>query len=454
MVSTTDSQDANTYHVAFPPDDDETASPTAEISHHEAWDLYQDGLAAALDGKRATAEQLLRASLALDADNHQAWFWLAGIVKSPEESIRYLQRVLELVPDDPHALEGLEWARQRLEQQAATAGSMLPGVVVSPTGTDGRERTEMRASRPVVSSVTAQTSRLVWIAVIVGLMLLACAMALGVWLALNRGATSLPGDPNDSAVPMTPTAVIIAPTQPSIAVFHPAERREILSLREAEAALDTEAPPQDALSLPAPIITERTPLSPALPTLMRSSHASRLAGGFRPAWYSDGSPLAFVRPSDWRTLAGLWPNRVYESDVEQIVERPRKWIDVDISEQTLRAFEDERVVLDAKVSTGPATAPTVQGTFHILRKYRAIDMWGSDYYVPAVPYVMFFHDGYAIHGADWHDRFGQPTGHGCVNMRPEDARKLFEWTAPRLKADAQSAMATPLEQGTTVVIHE
>ena len=120
----------------------------------------------------------------------------------------------------------------------------------------------------------------------------------------------------------------------------------------------------------------------------------------------------------------------------------------------LRAFEDDQLVMEFKVSTGPKNAPTVRGQFQILSKYRTVDMSGPGYYRPAVPYAMFFHDEYAIHGAYWHDKFGQPAGHGCVNMRPEDAKRLFEWSGPVLDRKAQSAQATAENPGTLVVIHD
>ncbi len=125
------------------------------IAQHEARDLYLDGVAAALKGKRTTAERLLRASLTLDPRNHQAWLWLAGVIAKPEESIECLKRVLELSPNNLYALEGLEWARQKLGNQpdivsrdmasvaANQAGQadvnrsllLTPTVLVSPKGT-------------------------------------------------------------------------------------------------------------------------------------------------------------------------------------------------------------------------------------------------------------------------------------------------------------------------------
>ena len=462
MVSTTDSDQENTDHAGYLPDDGNAVSSAAEPPHHEAQDLYRDGVSAAVKEKRATAERLLRASLALDARNHQAWFWLAGVVKSPEESIQCLERVLELMPDDPRALEGLEWAKRRLESQ--TSAAAVQDAIVGSNVTDGRGRTEMVASRPLASSARAQASRVMWIALAVSLILLALAVVLGVWLALGQGRSSKPGEPGGST-PTLPAPIVVVPSAPGAPVLCWVNHGESLqptgamlarSLGIAAGALSSlytaESTQADAAKQD-PIVAT-APAALGLPYPVWSTRARLETSSFRPDWYSAGSPLAFLNASDWRTPSAMASVPESHGDPGQPVKHPGKWIDVDISDQTLRAFEETRIVMDVNVSTGPATAPTVQGTFRIQRKYRAIDMWGADYYVSAVPYAMFFYDGYAIHGADWHDQFGQPTGHGCVNMRVEDARRLFEWAEPRLAVDAQCAIVTRPEQGTMVVVHE
>lgn len=119
-----------------------------------------------------------------------------------------------------------------------------------------------------------------------------------------------------------------------------------------------------------------------------------------------------------------------------------KWIDVNISKQTITAYEGDVALKTILVSTGLPQHPTVVGTFHILSKYTAIRMTGGtpgvDYYdLPNVPYTMFFYQGYAIHGTYWHHNFGHPMSHGCVNLPTDEAKWFFDW-AP---------------VGTTVVTH-
>ncbi|MBS1251366.1 MAG: putative peptidoglycan endopeptidase LytE [Anaerolineales bacterium] len=115
-----------------------------------------------------------------------------------------------------------------------------------------------------------------------------------------------------------------------------------------------------------------------------------------------------------------------------------KWIDIDVRLQRLIAYESEQPVFRTTVSTGTASTPTVLGRFAIRSKLPSQHMFGPGYNFPDVPWVMYFHGAYAIHGAYWHSDFGVPRSHGCVNVRPADAQWLYNW-APA---------------GTPVVVHQ
>ena len=132
--------------------------------------------------------------------------------------------------------------------------------------------------------------------------------------------------------------------------------------------------------------------------------------------------------------------------------RGEKWIDVDISTQTLIAYEGEVEVFRTTVSTGAAWTPTVKGRFRILHKFVLQTMVGADYVQPNVPWVMYFYGAYSIHGAYWHNDFGRPRSHGCVNLRVPDAKWLFEWADPPLPAGASEVWDST--RGTVVVVHD
>ena len=104
-----------------------------------------------------------------------------------------------------------------------------------------------------------------------------------------------------------------------------------------------------------------------------------------------------------------------------------KWIDVNLSTQTLIAYQGSTPVLQTLVSTGTSQYPSPVGTFYVYLKLVSQDMSGPGYYLPDVPYVMYFYSGYAIHGTYWHSNFGQRMSHGCINLPIPEAGWLYDW---------------------------
>ncbi|MBN2304932.1 MAG: PD40 domain-containing protein [Anaerolineae bacterium] len=106
---------------------------------------------------------------------------------------------------------------------------------------------------------------------------------------------------------------------------------------------------------------------------------------------------------------------------------PRKEIRVKLDTQQLFAYENGRVVRTILVSTGQERFPTVQGEFEIYWKLTSQRMIGPGYDIPGVPWVMYFYRDYGLHGVYWHDDFGSPVSHGCVNLPTEEAAWLYAW---------------------------
>jgi LysM repeat protein len=101
---------------------------------------------------------------------------------------------------------------------------------------------------------------------------------------------------------------------------------------------------------------------------------------------------------------------------------------VDLSEQRLYAFEGDTLVRTTLVSSGTSQYPTVTGTFYIYLRYTSARMRGPGYDLPNVPYTMYFYKGYGLHGTYWHNNFGTPMSHGCVNMPTPEAEWAFNWS--------------------------
>ena len=165
------------------------------------------------------------------------------------------------------------------------------------------------------------------------------------------------------------------------------------------------------------------------------------------------------------------PDEVFLAEVPQVenvlgvVSGNERWVEVDLSEQKLRAWDGDQLFLETLVSTGLPFSPTPTGEFRIWTKFRATKMSGgvgrNYYYLPNVPYVMFFENsevpgakGYSLHGTYWHNDFGTQKSHGCVNLPTPIAEKLYQWTSPVLTEEAGFQRASSDNPGTRIVIHD
>jgi len=167
----------------------------------------------------------------------------------------------------------------------------------------------------------------------------------------------------------------------------------------------------------------------------RASNPQRLSE--RTLFHEDSSVPGWLRAGDlWirdedahRPSLSRRPDRVYNFD---------HWIDVDLAQQTLVAYEGDRPVFATLVSAGVghpgAPIATPPGVHRIFSKLAHADMDNLEhtgvvpYKYEAVPDVQYFFGSMALHGALWHDHFGQPASHGCINLSPADAQRLFAFT--------------------------
>jgi lipoprotein-anchoring transpeptidase ErfK/SrfK len=113
--------------------------------------------------------------------------------------------------------------------------------------------------------------------------------------------------------------------------------------------------------------------------------------------------------------------------IQTLKESDQRWIQIDLTKQNLIAWEGSKPVYAITISSGKKSTPTRVGTFKIQSKLKKTRMKGRGYDVPNVPNTMYYQGGYAIHGAYWHNRFGTPVSHGCVNLAPNHAKWVFEW---------------------------
>ena len=140
-----------------------------------------------------------------------------------------------------------------------------------------------------------------------------------------------------------------------------------------------------------------------------------------------------------------------------------RWIDVDVSTQTLTAYRGDRPVFTTLVSTGRdlATHRTPLGEFRIWVKLATSDMDDLErddvernYAIEGVPWVQYFEGANGLHAAFWHDDFGRRRSHGCVNLSPRDARRLFDFTQPPLPAGWQAILPTVDHASTLIRVRD
>ncbi len=182
--------------------------------------------------------------------------------------------------------------------------------------------------------------------------------------------------------------------------------------------------------------------------------------------------LVRIGEEQWM-LAGDLARPTLSRPPSELARPETRWIDVELAAQTLVAYVGERPVYATIVSAGrgstastqqagregsPAsTTITPRGVHRIWVKILGSDMsdLGRDdldahYSLEEVPYVQFFDGAVALHGTYWHSDFGREHSHGCVNLAPQDARWLFEFTGPRVPTGWKAAYPTTMDEGTAV----
>lgn len=174
----------------------------------------------------------------------------------------------------------------------------------------------------------------------------------------------------------------------------------------------------------------------------------------------------------WRVGEGLWIDGAHLAEVHLAGEPPRdvlddwrrvntgndQWIDVDLGEQVLVAYRGDQAVFATLISSGRGH-PTPRGNYPVWAKVASMTMANQayedePYMVQGVPWVLLFQAHNALHGAYWHDRFGNRKSHGCVNLAPHDARYVFEWSGPMLPQGWTGYLPSDLRRSVVVHVHD
>lgn len=341
---------------------------------------------------RTEARQRAEHAAALAPQMEDPWLILAAVA-SPRASMEYIQKALKINPSSPRARRGMEWAMQRLRE-----APRLQNIVESSTPLQGLEKS---GSKP-------QAKRSPWFPILLlGLGCVVCAVA--AWSASTSPVlASIMNNPAPTPThpQMWAQAGIPKPT------YTPHAAPLVFNTPQptlAPTLVPTEMVMQLPTGTPMPLPTETDLPSP------------------EPTW--SGSLSMDIVPDTPTSEATTYSTPASDSQTTYVPSGGERWIDVNLTQQMVYAYQGNTVVNSFLVSTGTWQYPTVTGQYHVYVKLPYTDMAGPGYYLPNVPNTMYFYKGYGLHGTYWHHNFGTPMSHGCINLSIPDSQWLFNWAS-------------------------
>ena len=363
---------------------------------------------------KETARLLGEQAALLAPESEDPWLILAASDSNPEDALTYARKAEENNPRSPRARRAVEWAEEKLNQASALRDSKRQGETkrVAPIRSDAPARIPIiRESKPVQPKEESKPrGRLLLYGATFGL--LACiVIAFAAWSTAPAFASVLNAAPQ--------------PTQENLWA-----RVDIAKPSAAPAQLTAfvQAP---ATATPIPGLPTTTLEPVSTPTFVPTEAPAILAATETPAALA--MDLVLDTPTSEYIPPTTAPTAVVANNEQPSYPAQgngERWIDVDLTNQMVYAYEGDVIVNSFLVSTGTAYTPTVTGKFKIWIKLKKTNMSGPGYFLPDVPYTMYFYKGYGLHGTYWHSNFVTPMSHGCVNMRTEDAKWLFQWALP------------------------
>jgi lipoprotein-anchoring transpeptidase ErfK/SrfK len=364
----------------------------------QAQKAIQNARVALRDGNRSEARRWAEQAAKLAPQLEDPWLILAAVA-SPRASVAFIERALQINPDSPRAHKGMQWALKRLQE-------------APPEGIKPAEPT--RPVKVAKRSAPPQKSRRVMIYPVL-LLALGCIMLVGV--AFTASASPV-------------LASLLNVTAQASQAEHPKVWAQVEIARPAQAGEKPAAVVDIQPTLPPATPTEAPPtLEPTTAPPTTEPPTSTIEP--EPSLPAEATPTPGVlvmqiieEPTAAPTEAGA-PAQSEKPPVGN----GEHWIEVNLSEQRVYAWEGDVLVNSFLASTGTWAHPTVTGTFHIWHKTPLQDMSGPGYYLPDVPYVMYFYKDYGLHGTYWHNNFGTPMSHGCVNLTIPDSEWLYNWAS-------------------------
>lgn len=325
----------------------------------------QNARIAYYQGDHSNTRYWARLAANLNPNLEEPWLWLAA-VSSPKASIAYLEKALSINPQSKRAHDGMHWAIERLRSQPVV--QLTTAIPVKPQAPAIAKRVAAKPAKRMGTSIYWWIFTLAILAIV--------------------------------------TTALVSPAMGYyFNTFFYSPEALVASHNELVKASNTPTPTNTPTITPTPTNTPTpTPTDTPSPTPTPTDTPTDTPYPIDTPDLSEGEDLEYPTIRDGE-----------------------RWIDVDLSEQMVYAFEGDLIVNSFLVSTGTWRHPTVTGQFHIYVKYLYTDMAGPGYYLPDVPYTMYFYQGYGLHGTYWHSNFGTPMSHGCINLTIPDSEWLYYW---------------------------
>jgi lipoprotein-anchoring transpeptidase ErfK/SrfK len=375
----------------------------------EARELIVKAREALRRGDKSSARQLGEQAALLMPDTEDVWLVLAASDPEPQDALAYAQKAMKINPQSTRARRGMEWASNQLKQAGALQDRAQPKLVPN-QAESAASLPNKRAYQTAVAMPALQPQGRNWL--LPALLIGAGFMVVGFFALFALTSPALASIVRSVSAPAPTQENLWAPAEIAkpeavpvdLSVFAPANSNEASA-------------PADDLQLAPPLDISPTQTPTAIPTEETESTpaASETPGSMVMEIVNDTPTSEYAAPTP--------------SAPEYASGNGERWIDVDLTNQSVYAYEGDVVVNSFLVSTGTWLTPTVTGEYKIYVKIRSGSMHGPGYFLPDVPYIMYFYKSYGLHGTYWHNNFGTPMSHGCVNLRTDEAAWLFNWAS-------------------------
>ena len=349
-------------------------------------------------GDKASARQMGERAAFLVPEMEDVWLVLAASDPNPKDALAYARKALQLNPHSTRAQRAVEWASGRLNQPLPNP---IPVTAIPPVQR-AASLPNQHAYQTAVSMPILKRQGRNWLPV---LLIGAGILFMGFIAFFALASPTLLSIARSIGTNQEKLWAEVDIAKPEITPIDP----NVLALQAADTSVPTLVPPARAT-------TTKTPKTEVTSTGIPTQEATAI-----PIATETPGVVAMEVLADTPTNAPPTPG-ITVGDGE-------RWIDVDLTNQMVYAYEGETVVNSFVVSTGTWLTPTVTGKHKIYVKVRMQDMSGPGYYLRDVPYVMFFSGDYGLHGTYWHNNFGTPMSRGCVNLTIDNAAWLFSWAS-------------------------